>query len=62
MKQKHYIITFQNKKTVFVSAFNEGDAIILAQAIMIKHGMDKSVAIVKETTNISDMADTDFIA
>lgn len=62
MKQKHYIITFQNKKTVFASAFNEEDAIILAQAIMIKNGMDKGVAIVKETTNISDMADTDFIA
>lgn len=28
----------------------------------IKYGMDKSVAIVKETTNMSDMADTDFIA
>lgn len=30
--------------------------------LLFNDGMDKSVAIVKETTNMSDMADTDFIA
>lgn len=61
MKQNNYIITFNNNKTVFASAFNEDDAIILAQAIMIKNAKDRTVKSVEKTTNISDMADTDFI-
>jgi hypothetical protein len=62
MKHNHYIITFKNAKTVYASAFNEDDALILAYAIMIKSGFTRELESIKQTPNISDMADTDYIA
>lgn len=62
MKQKHYIVTFGNGKTVFASGFNEEEAEILAKAVMIKSGLSYEIESVKTTSNISDMADTDFVA
>lgn len=62
LKNNYYVVTFENGKTVFVSALNKEDAIILAQAVMIKNGMRKTVKNIERTTNISDMVDTDFIA
>lgn len=53
---------FENGKTVFASCFNEEEAEILAKAIMIQNGLTREVKLIKKTTNISDMADTDFIA
>lgn len=62
LKNNYYVVTFENGKTVFVSALNKEDVIILAQAVMIKNGMRKIVKNIEQTTNISDMVDTDFIA
>lgn len=62
MKNNHYIVTFENGKTVFASCFNEEEAEILAKAVMIKYGLTREVKSINKTTNISDMADTDFIA
>lgn len=62
MNQNHYTVTFKNGKTVFSTAFNESDAVILAQAVMIKNGMERIVETIRKSTNISDKADTDFIA
>ena len=39
MKQNHYIVTFNNGKTVFASGFNTEDAEILAKSAMIKNGL-----------------------
>lgn len=62
MKQKHYIVTFKNGRTVFASSFNEEEAKILAQAVLIKSGMTYEVENIKRTSNLSDMVDTDFVA
>jgi len=62
MKQNHYIVTFNNEKTVFVSGFNTEEAEILAKAVMIKNGLSYDIKSVKRTSNLSDMADTNFIA
>lgn len=62
MKQNHYIVTFNNRKTVFASGFNTEEAEILAKAVMIKNGLSYEVKSIKITSNLSDMADTNFIA
>ena len=62
MKQEHYIVTFKNGRTVFASSFNEEEAKILAQAVLIKNGMTYEVGSIKRTSNLSDMVDTDFVA
>lgn len=62
MKQNHYILTFTNGKTVFASGFNTEEAEILAKAVMIKSGLSYDIKSVKTTSNLSDMADTDFVA
>lgn len=61
MRKKHFIVTMKNGKTVFTSCDNEEEASILAQSVMIKHGYTREVQSVVETSNISDMTDTDFI-
>jgi hypothetical protein len=62
MKQNHYILTFTNGKTVFASGFNAEEAEILAKAVMIKSGLSYEIESVKTTANLSEMADTDFVA
>lgn len=62
MKQNHYIVTFNNGKTVFASGFNTEEAEILAKAVMIKNGLSYKVKNIKATSNLSDMANTDFVA
>lgn len=62
MKQNHYIVTFNNGKTVFASGFNTEEVEILAKAVIIKNGLSYDIKSVKTTSNLSDMADTDFVA
>lgn len=62
MKHNYYVVTFKNEKTVFASAYNEAEAIILAQACMIKNGMTYEVEEVRETRYIEDAKLTDFYA
>lgn len=62
MKQNHYIVIFNNGKTIFASAFNAKEAEILAKAVMIKNGLSYDIKSVKKTSNLSDMADTNFVA
>lgn len=62
MKQNHYILTFTNGKNVFASGFNTEEAEILAKAVMIKNGLSYKVKNIKATSNLSDMANTDFVA
>lgn len=62
MKQNHYIVTFNNGKTVFAYGFNTEEVEILAKAVMIKNGLSYDIKSVKTTSNLSDMADTDFVA
>ena len=62
MKQNHYIVTFNNGKTVFASGFNTEEVEILAKAVMIKSGLSYDIKSVKTTSNLSDMVDTDFVA
>lgn len=62
MKHNHYVVTFKNGKTVFVSCFNEEEAEILAKAVMIRKELTREIESIVKTTNISDMTDTDFIA
>lgn len=62
MKRNYYIVTFKDGNTVFVSCFNEEEAKILAQAIMIRKGLTMEVKSIVKTSNISDMTDVDFIA
>lgn len=61
MIPNHYIVTLKNGKTVFTTCISEEDAGILAMACMIKNGLTREVSKIIKTTNISDMADTDFI-
>lgn len=49
MKQNHYIVTFNNGKTVFVSGFNTEEVEILAKAVMIKSGLSYDIKSVKTT-------------
>lgn len=62
MKQNHYIVTFNNGRTVFASGFNKEEAEILAKAVMINNGLSYEIKCIKITNNLSDMADTDFVA
>lgn len=62
LKRNYYIVTFKDGNTVFVSCFNEEEAKILAQAIMIRKGLTMEVKSIVKTSNISDMTDVDFIA
>lgn len=62
LKRNYYIVTFKDGNTVFVSCFNEEEAKILAQAIMIRKGLTMEVKFIVKTSNISDMTDVDFIA
>lgn len=62
MKQNHYIVTFNNGKTVFASGFNTEEAEILAKSAMIKNGLTYKIESIKVTNNLSNMVDTDFIA
>lgn len=62
MKSKHYIVTFTNGKKVYSDAFNEEEATILAQAIMIKFGFTYSVFYIEEVHDKSNMDKVDFIA
>lgn len=57
MKQNYYIVTFRNEKTVFVSCFNEEEAKILTQAVMIRKRLTMDVKSIVKTSDISDMAD-----
>lgn len=60
MKDKYFIITFSSNRTVFATAFNEKEAIILAQAVMIKNGLTYEVKDARETKCISDITKTNF--
>lgn len=62
LKRNYYIVTFKDGKTIFVLCFNEEEAKILAQAVMIRKGLTTEVKSVVKTSNISDMTDVDFIA
>ena len=62
MKYNHYIVTFNNGRTVFASGFNIEEAEILTKAVMIKNGLSYKIESIKMTSNLSDMEDTDFIA
>ena len=62
MKRNYYLVTFKDGKTVFVSCFNEEEAKIFAQAVVIRKGLTMEVKTVTKTSNISDMTDVDFIA
>lgn len=55
-------MTFKDGKSIFVSCFNEEEAKILAQAVMIRKGLTMEVKSAAKTSNISDMTDVDFIA
>lgn len=61
MKHNHYIVTFENGKTVFTSCFNEEEAVILAKAVMIKNGLTREIKSIRKTSNLSMMADVDFV-
>lgn len=62
LKRNYYIVAFKDGKTVFVSCFNEEEAKILAQAVMIRKGLTMEVKSIVKTSNISDITDVDFIA
>ena len=62
MNQNHYIVTFNHGRTVFASGFNMEEAEILAKAVMIKNGLSYEIKDIKITSNLADMADTDFVA
>lgn len=61
MKNNHYIVTFENGRTVFVGCFNEGEAEILAKAVMIKNGLIRDIKSIVKTNDLSKMETTDFI-
>lgn len=62
MKNNHYIVTFTTGITVFASCLNKEEAEILAMATMIKEGLIRDIKSVVETTNVSEMANTNYIA
>jgi len=62
MIKKYYIVTFTNELTVFTVAFNEKEANILAQAVMIKKGYTYDVENTRETRYMSDIKLANFCA
>lgn len=62
MKYNHYIVTFENERTVFASCFNEEEAEILAKAVMIKNGLSREIKSIVKTNDLSKMETTDFVA
>jgi hypothetical protein len=59
MKWNYYYIKFESGKTVFVRALNPENAKILAQAIMITNGLNKTIkSLIK--TDLNDMMKADF--
>lgn len=62
MKYKWYIVTFKNKKTVLVAAFNAEEATILAQAVMIRHGYTYDVDKIENVEFRYHIHETDYLA
>lgn len=62
MRYNHYIVTFENGRTVFASCFNEEEAEILTKAVMIKNGLTRDIKSIRKTNNLLQMVTTDFIA
>lgn len=62
MKYKWYIVTFKNKKTVLVAAFNAEEATILAQAVMIKQGYTYDVDKIENVEFRYHIPETDYLA
>lgn len=62
MKHNYYVVSFKNGMTVFANTFNESEAVILAQAVMIKNAFTYEVESVRETRYIDDAKLTDFYA
>lgn len=60
MNKNNYVVKLSNGLTVFVRAFNEREATILSQAIMIKNAYTYDVEIIMETRYSSDAILTDF--
>lgn len=58
----HYIVTFENGRTVFASCFNEEEAEILTKAVMIKNGLTREIKSIVKTNDLSKMETTDFVA
>lgn len=61
MKHNHYIVTFENGKTVFATCMNEKEAEILAMAVMIKNGLTREIKSIAKTNDLSKMETTDFV-
>ena len=62
MKYRKYIIKFTNGKTVFVRALETEDAVILAQAAMIKNGWTHRVSEVLQVYDSGIKGSADLIA
>lgn len=62
MQYRKYIIKFTNGKTVFVRALGTEDAIILAQAAMIKNGWTHCVSEVLQVYDSEMKECADLIA
>lgn len=62
MKNKWFVVTFQNKKTVLVAAFNTEEATILAQAEMIKQGYTYDVDKIENIEFAFHIPETDYLA
>lgn len=62
MKNKWFVITFKNKKTVLVAAFNKEEATILAQAVMIKQGYTYDVEEIEDVEFRYHIPETDYLA
>ena len=60
----HYIVTFMNNKKVWVDITdnNINEARTLATAVMGHCGYNTDIKSVIKTTNLSDIADVDFVA
>ena len=61
IKHNHYIVTFENGRTVFVGCFNEEEAEILAKAVMIESGLTREVKSIVKTNDLSKRKFTNFI-
>ena len=62
MRDKYFIVTFTNGKTVFVRCHNSLEAEILAKAEMIKNGFTFYVWNVRETKDGSERKTVDMVA